>query len=228
VTEGGAMREAVHSGREPLLIGICKTLIALAILGLALPITSGPVKAQGGERSGKEVVDAVCAACHRTGERGAPKIGDKKAWAPRASKGLSSLTQSALKGIREMPPHGGNFQLTDTEIARGITYMVNRSGGRWAEPVSTSSPAAERSGDKIVKMQCIKCHGSGVGGAPKLGDREAWTARVKPGIDVLVRSAINGHGGMPARGGMGNLTDPEIKNAVIYMATRSIAPSKAP
>jgi len=203
-------------------------LVTAIVLAFAASLAPQAAIAQSSERSGKQVVDAVCAACHRSGARGAPKIGDKKAWAPRASKGLSSLTQSALKGIREMPPHGGNFQLTDTEIARGITYMVNRSGGHWAEPVSTTSRAAERSGEKIVKMQCVKCHSSGVGGAPRLGDREAWTARVKPGIDVLVRSAINGHGGMPARGGMANLTDPEIKNAVIYMVNRSIAPSKAP
>ena len=61
--------------------------------------------------------------------RGAPKIGDKKAWTKRASQGLTSLTKSALQGIRQMPPHGGNPNLTDTEIERAITYMVNQSGG---------------------------------------------------------------------------------------------------
>jgi cytochrome c5 len=83
---------------------------------------------------------------------------------------------------------------------------------------------AQRSGQSIVSMQCAKCHGSGVAGAPKIGDREAWSARVKPGVDTLVRSAIKGHGGMPARGGMAELTDPEIRDAVIYMVTKSIAP----
>jgi cytochrome c5 len=83
---------------------------------------------------------------------------------------------------------------------------------------------AQRSGEYIVSTQCAKCHGSGVAGAPKIGDREAWSARVKPGVDSLVRSAIKGHGGMPSRGGMADLTDPEIRDAVIYMVTRSIAP----
>ena len=201
-------------------------LASIAVLVLTLtPLAAG---AQGSERSGKEVVDQVCASCHRTGAQGAPQIGDNNAWAARSSQGLSSLTQSALKGIRQMPPHGGNPGLTDTEIARGIAYMVNQSGGQWAEPVSRTSRAAERSGEQIVQAQCVKCHGSGLGGAPKIGDRQAWTARVKNGIDPLVRSAINGHGGMPARGGMANLTDPEIRNAVNYMVTRSLAPSKAP
>jgi cytochrome c5 len=83
---------------------------------------------------------------------------------------------------------------------------------------------AQRSGEYIVSTQCAKCHGPGVAGAPKIGDREAWSTRVKPGVDALVRSAIKGHGGMPSRGGMADLTDPEIRDAVIYMVTRSIAP----
>lgn len=83
---------------------------------------------------------------------------------------------------------------------------------------------AQRSGEYIVSTQCTKCHGSGVAGAPKIGDREAWSTRVKAGVDPLVRSAIKGHGAMPSRGGMADLTDPEIRDAVIYMVTRSIAP----
>ena len=83
---------------------------------------------------------------------------------------------------------------------------------------------AQRSGESIVSTQCAKCHGSGVAGAPKIGDRDAWSARVKAGVDPLVRSAIKGHGGMPSRGGMADLTDPEIRDAVIYMVTRSIKP----
>ncbi|HYL24834.1 MAG TPA: c-type cytochrome [Burkholderiales bacterium] len=196
-------------------------LISFVTAVLAAPLAG----AQDKERSGKQVVDQVCASCHATGANGAPKIGDTDAWSKRASRGLSSLTKSALNGIRKMPPHGGNPEVSDLEIKRAIAYMVNQSGGHWVEPVG-SKPRAERSGQAIVKAQCIKCHGSGKGGAPKLGDRAAWSERVKPGVDTLVRSAINGHGGMPARGGMANLTDAEIKNAVNYMVTTSIAPRK--
>jgi cytochrome c5 len=201
---------------------VYKTLIAFAMLGAA---TAARAQAAGHERSGKQVVDQVCAKCHTTGVDGAPRIGDKEAWSKRASRGLSSLTKSAIAGIRKMPPHGGNPDVSDLELERAITYMVNRSGGHWVEPVG-SKPRAQRSGEAIVKAQCIKCHGSGKGGAPKLGDRAAWSERVKPGVDELVRSAINGHGGMPARGGMANLTDQEVRNAVNYMVTSSIAPRK--
>jgi len=192
---------------------------AAVSLGLASVIWLAPGAglAQNVERSGKEVVDAVCIACHGTGANGAPKIGDKKAWSKLASRGLGGLSTSALKGVRKMPPHGGNPTLTDTEVERAITYMVNQSGGHWTEPVNTSAPAADRSGEQVVKAQCIKCHETGVGGAPKIGDRTAWIPRFKQGVDPLVRSAINGHGGMPPRGGLASLTDGEIRNAIVYM-----------
>lgn len=76
---------------------------------------------------------------------------------------------------------------------------------------------AERSGEQIVQAQCFKCHDSGKGGAPRIGDRTAWIPRVKQGLDLVVRSAIRGHGSMPARGGMADLTDAELRAAVVYM-----------
>ncbi|MBI4291587.1 MAG: cytochrome c5 family protein [Betaproteobacteria bacterium] len=76
---------------------------------------------------------------------------------------------------------------------------------------------AERSGEQIVQAQCFKCHESGKGGAPRIGDRTAWIPRVKQGLDAVVRSAIRGHGTMPARGGMADLTDAELRSAVVYM-----------
>ncbi|MGB5082682.1 MAG: c-type cytochrome [Burkholderiales bacterium] len=182
---------------------------------LALAATSA--LAQGAERGGKEVVDAVCASCHQTGANGAPKIGDRKAWSARAAQGLDSLTRHALQGIRKMPSHGGSPGLTDLEIGRAVTYMVNRSGGNWVEPASASELAAERSGEQVVKAQCVKCHQDGKGGAPKIGDRAAWVPRMKQGIDTLVRSAIRGHGGMPPRGGKASFTDGELRSAIVYM-----------
>jgi cytochrome c5 len=203
---------------DQLRIETAKPFIRLVwAVALAAPVMSHDAIAQGVERSGKEVVEAVCITCHGTGAQGAPKIGDRKAWDKRASQGLTSLTEHALKGIRQMPAHGGSPNLTDLEIARAITYMVNQSGGRWVEPVSAKDGAAERSGEQIVAAQCAKCHQTGEAGAPRIGDRAAWTPRLKNGFDNLVRSAIRGHGGMPARGGMADATDAEIRKAVSYM-----------
>ena len=179
-----------------------------------------------GERSGQEVVEESCALCHATGVNGAPRIGDAKAWRARAAKGLSGLTKNALDGVRMMPPHGGSASATDTEIKRAITYMVNHSGGSWIEPIDRRALPAERTGEQIVKMQCVKCHGTGLNGAPRIGDKDAWIQRVRLGLDSVVRSAIHGHGAMPARGGMADLTDAEMRSAVAYMFKRSVAEKK--
>lgn len=202
----------MHHSRKP----DAWPLLALTLMACA---AAGPrgAYAQATELSGKEVVETVCASCHASGAQGAPRIGDKKAWSKRAAQGLSSLTEHAIHGIRAMPAHGGSPGLTEMEIKRAVTYMVNQSGGKWVEPVDTRKPGAPRTGEQIVKAQCSKCHQDGKGGAPKIGDRDAWIPRLKTGLDNTVRSAINGHGGMPARGGLANLTDAEVRSAVIYL-----------
>lgn len=176
-----------------------------------------------GDRTGKEVVENVCAACHGVGANGAPRIGDAKAWEARSKRGLSSLTANALEGVRKMPAHGGAMSLSDIEIKRAITHMVNQSGGSWAEPIDRRHLPRERTGEQVVKSQCMKCHAQGLNGAPKIGDKAAWIERAKLGFDGVVRSAINGHGAMPARGGMANLTDAEMKAAVTYMFQQSVS-----
>jgi cytochrome c5 len=207
----------IDNGQPPSLPRTAGRLAASVLFMLAAAALPGAVNAQSAELSGKEVVDTVCASCHATGAQGAPRIGDKKAWSKRTAQGLSSLTEHAVHGIRAMPAHGGNPGLTEMEIKRAITYMVNQSGGKWVEPADTRKPATPRTGEQIVKAQCIKCHQAGKDGAPKIGDRDAWIPRLKSGLDNTVRSAINGHGGMPARGGMADLTDAELRSAVIYL-----------
>lgn len=192
-------------------------LSTAAMLATALLLVLPSASAQTGERSGKVVVETVCAKCHATGEQGAPKIGDTQAWRARAGQGLGGLTQHAVMGVRKMPAHGGSPNLTDLEIGRAITYMVNQSGGKWTEPASAKEMAAVRTGQQVVQGQCFKCHQDGLHGAPRIGDRDAWRSRLKQGIDQAVRSAIRGHGGMPARGDKADLTDAEIRNAILYM-----------
>jgi cytochrome c5 len=202
-----------------------RTRAALKLtLTALLCAAAAPVAAS--DRSGKDVVETVCATCHASGRDGAPKIGDAKAWEPRMRRGLTSLTASALEGVRKMPAHGGSLGLSDAEITRAITYMVNRSGGSWIEPIDRRALPPARTGEQIVKGQCVKCHGPGLDGAPKIGDKDAWIQRAKLGFDSVVSSAIHGHGAMPARGGMANLTDDEMRAAVTYMFQTSVKPPK--
>jgi cytochrome c5 len=193
------------------------SIVLATTAGIAfLAFAAAPVISQT-LRSGKDVVDAVCIECHGPGVNGAPRIGDQKAWADRAARGLTDLSRNALSGIRKMPAHGGNAGVSDAEIERAITYMVNASGGHWAEPIVRTGSGVEHTGEQVVQLVCANCHVTGVGGAPRIGDRAAWIPRAREGFDVLVRSAISGHGGMPPRGGTANLTDREIRAAIGYM-----------
>ncbi len=83
--------------------------------------------ASAGPRSGSEVYDAVCMACHSTGAAGAPKIGDTAAWAPRIDKGLETLVSHAINGFNAMPAKGGCANCPDEEIQAAVEYMVEES-----------------------------------------------------------------------------------------------------
>jgi cytochrome c5 len=184
---------------------------------VALQQQSGPRTLQ----SGEAVYKGACAACHGTGAAGAPKIGDAAAWGPRIRQGFDTLVKHAVDGFKAMPPKGGNAALDPIEVARAVAYLGNQAGAKFKEPDAPSTAAtasgAAPNGEQIVKQVCAGCHETGKGGAPRIGDRTAWAKRVSQGIDVVTTSAIRGHAGMPARGGMAQLTDPEMRAAVLYM-----------
>ena len=204
-----ADRTTPTKGRPELrVVSVVAMLAAFGVVFAAEPVR---------ERTGKDIVQSLCVSCHGSGAGGAPKIGDRKAWAARSAKGLSGLSANAISGLRQMPAHGGNPELSDTEIERAITYMVNASGGHWTEPTSRRALPPARSAQAIVDAQCAKCHAKGIGGAPRIGDRAAWMPRLHYGLEPLVGSAIHGHGGMPPRGGEADLTDAELRSAIVYM-----------
>jgi cytochrome c5 len=93
-------------------------------------------------KTGQEVVTAVCSACHTTGAAGAPKIGDKAAWAPRIKEGLDGLLKTAVSGKGGMPARGGSPDLSDFELTRAIVYMANQSGASFKEPAAPADKAA--------------------------------------------------------------------------------------
>lgn len=76
---------------------------------------------------GKTVYAQVCAACHTAGVAGAPKLGDREAWAPRARLGRNALTVSVLKGKGGMPPKGGNASISDEDARSAMDYMLGQA-----------------------------------------------------------------------------------------------------
>lgn len=85
---------------------------------------AAPSVAAGGARSGEDVYNASCAACHSTGVAGAPKFGTQE-WAERGTKGLDSLLATAISGINAMPPRGTCANCSDDELQAAIEFMVN-------------------------------------------------------------------------------------------------------
>ena len=150
-----------------------------------------------------------------------------------------------------MPPKGGNADLTDAEVERAVVYMANQAGANWKEPAPAAAPAAAAAaaaapatapaaaptpapaaavaaagaadGKKVYEAGCVACHGAGIAGAPKFGDKGAWAPRIGAGVNTLYTHAIAGFTGkggmMPPKGGNAALSDADVKAAVDYMVS---------
>ena len=94
--------------------------------------------------------------------------------------------------------------------------------------IDANAPKVLRLGEEVAKFACIACHATGVAGAPKIGDKTGWAARIKLGLDGLTKSAIKGKGGMPARGGNPDIADLELARAIVWMTNQSGASFKEP
>ncbi|MEX0960702.1 MAG: c-type cytochrome [Burkholderiales bacterium] len=88
------------------------------------------------------------------------------------------------------------------------------------EPPQVAAASPEEIGAKTYQSYCTVCHGAGIAGAPKTGDKAAWEPRIAQGKETLYASAINGKNAMPPKGGALNAPDADIKAAVDYMVER--------
>ena len=218
---------------------ILTRIAPFGVVKIAAP--SGPK----GNLTGEQVYGQVCKTCHEGGIAGAHKLGDKAAWGKVIAQGEKLTVQHAIAGIRAMPPRGGNADLTDAEVQRAVAFMVNKAGASWKDAPVAAAPAAAKSaaapaavapaapaavasaapaktdGKKAYDTACVACHGMGIAGAPKLGDKAAWSARIAQGTNVLHDHAIKGFQGkagvMPAKGGAASMPDADVKAAVDYM-----------
>ena len=92
-------------------------------------------------KTGQQVYETTCTACHAAGVAGAPKIGDAAAWGPRLKNGFEALLASALKGKGAMGAQGGG-DYSDTEIARAVVFMANQGGAKFDEPKLPAAAAS--------------------------------------------------------------------------------------
>lgn len=100
---------------------------------------AGAAPAAAGMRSGEELVNAACGACHVAGVANAPKIGDPVAWGTLAKKGLPAMLQTVVAGKGVMPPRGGVADASDAELARAVVHMATRSGVQLKEPAAAAA-----------------------------------------------------------------------------------------
>lgn len=125
------------------------------------------------------------------------------------------------------------FVVSDKKPAAGASNMEKSVSERVQKVGAVEIRDANRplkSGEAVYQAQCVACHGAGVAGAPKFGDKGAWGGRLKAGLDGLVTSALKGKGAMAAQGG-GDHSDVEIARAVAYLANSGggkFAEPKAP
>ncbi|HLG52284.1 MAG TPA: c-type cytochrome [Steroidobacteraceae bacterium] len=99
--------------------------------GEAPVVAAAPASAAAAPADGKATYDMACSACHAAGIAGAPKVGDKAAWAARIAQGMSTLHQHAIKGYQGsagvMPAKGGRADLSDDIVKAASEYMVSQS-----------------------------------------------------------------------------------------------------
>lgn len=111
----------------------------------------------------------------------------------------------------------GQVFLPGEEVAAEAPMVAE---AQLADPVETAL-----SGPQVYNEACIACHGSGIGGAPIIGDAAAWQARAAQGADTLYEHALVGFTGtsgfMPAKGARMDLSDDEVRAAVDYMVDES-------
>ena len=88
---------------------------------------AAPVVVASGPRSGQDIYESKCIACHASGAAGAPKLGDVAAWAPRLAQSADTLYNHAINGFNGMPAKGLCMDCSDDEIKVTVDYMVAKS-----------------------------------------------------------------------------------------------------
>ncbi len=120
--------------------------------------------------------------------------------------------------------HGGEHG-ADSSEDKGKVEAVSKNlapvGAVATKEAKASGSTKPRSGEEVYTASCLACHATGIANAPKPDDKAAWEPRVATGLDALMKTAINGKGAMPARGGNPAVTDEEIKAAILYMTKKA-------
>lgn len=124
-------RLVVEEARAPASASAPAGAAAVKTATAALPAGIAAATPAAAMADGKATYSQTCGVCHATGVAGAPKFGDKAAWAPRIAQGSATLHDHAIKGYQGkagmMPPKGGNAALGDADVKAATDYMVSQA-----------------------------------------------------------------------------------------------------
>jgi len=115
----------------------------------------------------------------------------------------------------ELITGAGSDSLAPEAVAKRIAPVAR------LELVDINAPRVLKTGEQVYTSVCMSCHATGVADAPKLGDAAAWAPLIQTGFDALLKTALEGKGAMPAKGGNPMLDALEVARAVVYMANQS-------
>jgi cytochrome c5 len=104
-------------------------------------------------------------------------------------------------------PAGGASRLVMVAALLAFSLPLAAQQAQKAQPAPQPQPAVERTGKQVVDATCGTCHATGANGAPKIGDKQAWSKRAKQGLTSLTKEALAGIRKMPSHGGDATLTD---------------------
>ena len=157
----------------------------------------------------------------RDGRSRRAQVRDKAAWAKVIAQGQAVAVDHAIKGIRAMPPEGGQRGPRQRRGRARRRVHGEQRGAGWKEPAVVKPSRSPRAASATARKWSRR-HAASATRPARAARRRSATARrgatvAKRGYKTVLQSALKGHAGMPARGGMANLSDAEIGRAVEYM-----------
>lgn len=171
---------------------------------------------------------ATLLACGKSEDLPAPATQPTTVEAPQAEPAMEPVTPVAETPQPETaaatpPPEPPTSASPPAAAKPTPTRPVDAApAARTADASVPSTPAPDLAhGQTIYRQACAFCHDKGVAGAPKTGDKDAWTPRLAQDMDALYAAALRGKGAMPAKGGNPALTENDVHAAVDYLVAQS-------
>ena len=130
----------------------------------------------------------------------------------------SAMTEDAV--ARRLKP-AGEVVIGEVPASAGAVSPVNAGAGGTLTAAAPAKAGKAADGKTVYQAACTVCHGAGIAGAPKTGDKAAWKARIAQGKAALYTSALKGKNAMPAKGGAISTPDADIKAAVDYLISQA-------